>query len=259
MVDFAISTSDFEYFLLVFVRMTSFMHLAPFYGEESVPSRFKVALSLFLSFIVFSLSNPREVAYETLLQYGFLIIKEAVVGLLIGLGAMMCMHMVTMAGRLIDMEIGLSAASLMDPTFRDSATITGVFYKFIFTALIITTGTYQYILKAIMQTYELIPIGGVHPAMGSLLETITSFMGQYFLISFQIALPVFAVILTMNVVLAVLAKVAPQMNLFAVGMQIKILAGLAVVYIAMWVIPLAAELLFKQMRTMIVSIVEGLM
>lgn len=257
--DFAINTNDLEYFLLVFIRLVSFMHLAPFYGESNVPSRFKVALALFLSVIVFQMAPIPQLHYGTVIEFAILAIKELVVGLLIGLGASMCMHIVTMSGRLIDMEIGLSAASLMDPTFRDATTITGVFYKYIFTALLITTGTYQYILKAILQTYELVPVGASNFAMGSLLDTIISFMGQYFLISFQIALPVFAVILLMNVVLAVLAKVAPQMNLFAVGMQIKILAGLATVYVALWVIPTAAELLFKEMKTMIVSLLEGML
>lgn len=259
MMNFAINTSNLEYFLLILVRLTAFMHLAPFYGEESVPSRVKIAFSIFLTVIVFNISDRPVIEYESIIDYALLVVKELVVGLIIGLGSSMCMHIVSMAGRLIDMEIGLSAASLMDPTFRDSATITGVFYKFIFLALMITTGTYQYILKAIMETYELIPVGHMNFAVGSLLETITGFMGKYFLISFQIALPVFAVILLMNMVLAVLAKVAPQMNLFAVGMQIKILAGFATVYVAMWVIPTAAELLFKEMRVMIVSIVEGLM
>ncbi len=259
MLDFGIKTSDIEYFLLVFVRMVSFMHLAPFYGESNVPSRFKVALAFFVSFVVFNITDPVSPVYDSLLEYAILVMKEAVTGLIIGLGAAMCMHMITMAGRLIDMETGLSAASLMDPTFHDSVTISGVFYKYIFTALLIVSGTYQYIMKAIVETYTLIPVSGQHFAMGSLLDTFVSFMGKYFLISFQIALPIFASILVVNAILAILAKIAPQMNLFAVGMQIKILIGFGVLYLSIWVIPTAADLLFGEMKTMIVSVVEGLL
>ena len=84
-------------------------------------------------------------------------------------------------------------------------------------------------------------------------------MTQSFVIGFQIALPVFAVIMVMNAVLAILAKVAPQMNLFAVGMQIKILSGFAVLYLSMWLVPTASELLFKEMKRMIVAMVEAMM
>ncbi len=259
MVDLSISTSEIEYFLLIFIRMTSFMHLAPFYGENSIPARVKVTLSLFLSYLIFNIIEPVEPVYDTLLEYTGLIVKEVVVGLLIGLAAMICMQIVSFAGRLIDMEIGLSAASLMDPSFHDSLTISGMLFKYLFLFLMITSGMYQYIIKAIIETYTLIPITGARFALGNLMSSFIGFMGQYFVIGFQIALPVFCVIMVMNVVLGILAKVAPQLNLFAVGMQIKVLAGLGILYLSMWLVPKAANLLFTEMKRMIVSIVEAMM
>ena len=65
MVDFSFSTSDLEYFLLIFVRMTAFMYLAPFYGDTSIPSRFKVALSIFLAYLVYMTTEPVELVYDT--------------------------------------------------------------------------------------------------------------------------------------------------------------------------------------------------
>lgn len=259
MVNLSISTSEFEYFLLILVRMTSFIQLAPFYGESSVPGRFKIALSVFLSYLVYMLTDPVTVQYETVFQYALIIIKEAIVGLIIGLAAVICMHIATFAGRMVDMEIGLSAASLMDPSLQDSLTITGMIYRYAFLAMLITTGMYQYIVRAVIETYTLIPVDGARFAIGKILTNIIGFVTQYFVIGFQIALPVFAVMLVMNVVLAIFAKVAPQMNLFAVGMQLKILVGLVVLYLSMWLLPMAAELLFKEMKIMIVSMVEAMM
>lgn len=259
MVDFSFSTSELEYFLLIFIRMTAFMYLAPFYGDTSIPSRFKVALSIFLAYLVYMTTEPVELVYDTVFEYALLVLKEVVVGLLIGLAAGICMHIVAFAGRIIDMEIGLSAASLMDPTFHDNVTVSGMFLKYIFSLLLITSGMYQYIIKALIETYTLIPINGAKFAIGNIMSTMLSFMTQYFVIGFQIALPVFAVIMVMNAVLAILAKVAPQMNLFAVGMQIKILSGFAVLYLSMWLVPIASELLFKEMKRMIVAMVEAMM
>lgn len=235
------------------------MHLAPFYGDSSVPSRFKVGLSLALSYMVFLLTPHTELQYSTVMGYAALVIMEASVGLLIGLVSTVCMQVASMAGRLVDMEMGLSAASTMDPTYRDNVTVSGLIYRYAFTLLFITSGMYQYIIKAFIQTYELIPVGNVHFALDRILSSLITFMGQYFLIGFQIAMPVFAVITVMNAVLGVLAKVAPQMNLFAVGMQLKILVGLSVMYVSVWLIPMAADSMFTQMKKMIVSMVEAMM
>lgn len=259
MVDFSVSTSDIEYFLLIFVRMAAFMYLAPFYGDNSIPTRLKVALSLFLAYLLYMTSEPVVLTYDTVFEYALLVMKETVVGLLIGLGAGMCMQIVTFAGRIIDMEMGLSAASLMDPSFHDSVTVSGLFLKYIFSLLLITSGMYQYIIRALMETYTLIPVAAAKFEVGNIMSTMISFVTQYFVIGFQIALPVFAVTLVMNAVLGILAKVAPQMNLFAVGMQIKILAGLAALYLSMWLVPTASELLFKEMKRMVVSMVEAMM
>lgn len=259
MIDYSFSASDLEYFLLVFIRIVSFMHLAPFYGDSSIPSRFKVGLSLALSYMVFLLTPHTELVYDTVMGYAALVIMEASVGLLIGLVSTVCMQVASMAGRLVDMEMGLAAASTMDPTYHDNVTVSGLIYRYAFTLLFITSGMYQYIIKAFIQTYELIPVGNVHFALDKILSSLITFMGQYFLIGFQIAMPVFAVITVMNAVLGVLAKVAPQMNLFAVGMQLKILVGLSVIYVSVWLIPMAADSIFTQMKKMIVSMVEAMM
>lgn len=235
------------------------MHLAPFYGDSSIPSRFKVGLSLALSYMVFLLTPHTELVYDTVMGYAALVIMEASVGLLTGLVSTVCMQVASMAGRLVDMEMGLSAASTMDPTYNDNVTVSGLIYRYAFTLLFITSGMYQYIIKAFLQTYELIPVGNVHFALDKILSSLITFMGQYFLIGFQIAMPVFAVITVMNAVLGVLAKVAPQMNLFAVGMQLKILVGLGVMYVSIWLIPTAADSMFTQMKKMIVSMVEAMM
>ena len=259
MIDYSFSASDLEYFLLVFIRVVSFMHLSPFYGDSSVPSRFKVALSLALSYIVFLLTPHTELVYDDVTGYAALVVMEAAVGLLIGLVSTVCMQIAALAGRIVDMEVGLSAASTMDPTYRDNVTVSGLIYRCAFTLLLMTSGMYQYIIKAFIQTYELIPVGNVHFALDKILSSLIAFMGQYFLIGFQIAMPVFAVITVMNAVLGVLAKVAPQMNLFAVGMQLKILVGLSVLYLSMWLVPMAADSIFTQMKKMIVSMVEAMM
>ena len=144
--------------------------------------------------------------------------KEAVTGFLVGFGATLCSSIVSFAGHIIDMEIGLSMVTLMDPTTREGASISGVFYQYMVMLMLIISGMHEYLLKALLETF-------------TLMASAVRFMSEYIIVGFRICLPVFAVMILLNAILGILAKVAPQMNMFAVGIQLKVLTGLTVLFL----------------------------
>jgi flagellar biosynthetic protein FliR len=121
------------------------------------------------------------------------------------------------------------------------------------------TGLHRYLLKALMETFELIPIDHININTEKLLTTLITFLGDYIIIGFRICLPIFASITLMNIVLGLLAKLAPQMNMFSVGIQLKLLAGLSVMVITMRMLPDICNFISTKMQQMIVSMVEGMM
>lgn len=260
MIDLSFRLEELEFFLLIFVRVTMFIYLAPFYGMNNTPARFKIALGVFISGLLYGVMTPHEViVYSTIWEYSIIVMKEAAVGLLIGLGVNLCTTIISFAGRIIDMEIGLSMASLMDPTTKESATITGLFFQYLVTLILITSGMYQFILKALVETYTLIPVNGAVFHLDRLMTSMISFMSSYIIIGFRICLPVFAVMMLMNAILAILAKVSPQMNMFAVGIQIKLLVGFAVLFFTIGAFPVVTDYIFTEMKRMMVSFVEAMM
>jgi flagellar biosynthetic protein FliR len=84
------------------------------------------------------------------------------------------------------------------------------------------------------------------------------FIKEYFIIGFRIILPIFAATLILNVILAILAKVAPQMNMFVIGIQLKIFVGLAVLFMVVALTPRVAEFIFDEMIYMMRSAIDGL-
>ena len=84
-------------------------------------------------------------------------------------------------------------------------------------------------------------------------------MSDYILIGFRIVLPIFCVILLLNAILGVLAKVSPQLNMFAVGIQLKVLAGLTAMFLTTGMLPGAADFVYKEMKKMVVSFIGGMM
>ena len=258
MIDITFTYADLEYYLLILVRITCFIYAAPFFSLDGVPRRAKIGFSIFLAYLIYTAVDRNEVVYNTLLGYAVIVMKEALTGFLIGWGAQLCTTVAAFAGSIADMEIGLSMVSLVDPTTRQQATFTGVYYQYMFTLIMIFTGMYQYLLRALIDSFTLIPINGAIFKSESLISSITMFMGDYVTMGFRIILPIFCTMILLNAVLGILAKVSPQMNMFAVGMQLKVLTGLGILFLTVRMLPGAADYVFNEMKRMIVSFVEGM-
>ena len=144
MINSTFSYADLEYFLLIFTRVTCFIFIAPFFGMNNTPRRVKIGLGIFVSLLIFNGITPHEVIeYRTLMEYSIIVMKEAVTGFLVGFGATLCSSIVSFAGHIIDMEIGLSMVTLMDPTTKEGASISGVFYQYMVMLMLIISGMHE--------------------------------------------------------------------------------------------------------------------
>ena len=252
--------NDLEYFLLILTRVSCFIFAAPFFSLNNTPRHVRVVLAVFTSLLLYQTLTPADaVEYSTVFGYSAIVLKESVTGLLVGLGTSMCSAIVNFAGHIADMETGLSMVTLMDPATRESTSITGVFYQYVVMLMLIASGMYRYLFGALADTFVLVPVNGAIFQMDSLLVSVVKFLGDYIVIGFRICLPVFCVILLLNAILGVLAKVSPQMNMFAVGIQLKILVGLSVLLLSASMLPDAANFIFMQMKEIITAIVGGMM
>lgn len=258
MIDISFTYEDLEYFLLILVRISCFVYAAPFFSMSNVPRTVKVGFSVFVSYLLFHALDRNEVVYSSLLGYAVIVMKEALTGFVIGWGAQICASVTSFAGSIADMEIGLSMVSLLDPATKEQATFTGVFYQYMFTLFMIISGLYQYLLRALAETFTLIPINGAVFKTEALLSSVLLFLGEYVSVGFRIILPIFCAMIFLNCVLGVLAKVSPQLNMFAVGIQFKVLVGLGILFLSMQMLPTLADNIFTQMKRMIVSFVEGM-
>lgn len=259
MINFSISFLDLEYFLLILVRVSCFVFIAPFFSMRNTPARVRVALSVFSAALLYQTLTPADaVVYDSVMAYAIIVMKEALTGFLIGFSANICVAIVNFAGSVVDMETGLSMVSLMDPTNQQTS-ISGVIYNNALMLMLIFSGMYRYLFGALADSFLLIPINGAIIRGNNLVTAMTSFLTDYIMIGLQICLPVFCVILLLNAVLGTLAKVAPQMNMFAVGIQLKILVGLSILYLTSGMLSSAAGMIFTEVKKITVSFVEGML
>ena len=258
MINYTFSLLDFEKWLLILARISGFVFVAPFFGTKNIPSRTKVGFSVFVALMVSGMIDKSGIEYTGMIGYAIIVLKEGITGLLIGFAANICNSIILFAGNIIDMDIGLSMAQEFDPMMNTQVTISGNLYNYFVLLMLIATNTHFYILRAIVDCFQLIPVNGQVFRWDNLLLTMIQFLTDLFVIAFRIILPIFICMMILNCVLGIMAKVAPQMNMFSVGMQIKILVGLGVLFITTVMFSDAANFIFGEIKRMVMSVIEGL-
>jgi flagellar biosynthetic protein FliR len=246
---------NFELFLLILVRMSGFIYTAPLFSLRQVPVRVKAGLSIFLAIILFYTIPLSATEYTGIIGYAILIVKEAIAGALMGLFSNIAYHILAFAGQIIDMEIGFSMINQLDPVTRVQTTITANLYGYLVLLMMIITNLHHYFLKAVVDSYQIISLGGAI-FLPNMYRLMLRFIVDYFVIAMRIVLPVFAAILVVNTILGILAKVAPQMNMFVIGMQLKILVGLIVLYLIIGLTPSVADYIFNEMMELLRAIID---
>ena len=255
-VDFTLQ--NFEYYLLLLTRISMFVVVAPFFNTSNTPARVKVGFSAIVALLLYFVVDFNDLNYSTVTGYAFLVVKEAITGLLIGFSTYCCNFIILLAGNMIDMNIGLSMAQEYDPSLRTETAITGMLYNYFILILLILSGMHRFIFKTFCDAYTLIPVGGTIFRWDSLLTSTITLISEIFIIGFRITLPVFAVIMLLNAIVGVMVKVAPQIHMFSVGAQLKIIVGFVILFLTVFLLPDIAAFIFKEMKKMLSLFLQGM-
>lgn len=245
-----VSLDHLEYFLLILVRISGFMVAAPIFSLRNVPMRVKSLLAIAIAIVAFHVVPYREVVYDTTLDYALVVVSEMLAGIIMGFMANVAYYILSFAGQIIDQEIGFSMVNQFDPITSTQVTVTGNLYTYAVMLMVIITDMHHYLIRALTDSFQVIPVGGVVFDF-SLYEVMKRFVVDYFVLGFRIVLPIFASLLVVNTILAILARVAPQMNMFVIGLQLKVFVGLLVLVLMLMMITGVADLIFQEMMSML--------
>lgn len=252
-----------EYILLILARVSAFVFTAPFFNLGNAPMRIKAGFSAFFALLVYFCvlgsmptgTVPGRMDYVGVLGFSMLVIEEIAAGILLGYFTNIVLSIVNFAGRIIDMEIGLAMVTELDPITKVQSSVSGNLYTYFLTLTLLVSGFHRFLIKAFVETYQVVPVGGVTLRPGTY-TLMLQFMRDYFLIAFRIVLPLYGTMLLVNVVLGIMAKVAPQMNMFVVGIQLKILFGLAILMLMIFMLPGVTDFIVGEMKDMFRAVVE---
>jgi flagellar biosynthetic protein FliR len=218
----------FPAFLLVFCRISSFFVAAPFFSSKTIPAMVKVGLAFFISMIVF-LTIGLDTSVTADASYILAILREIFAGLLIGYTSYLFFTIVQTAGSLMDMSMGFGIANIIDPITGVTAPIMGNLKYMLMILVFLSINGHHYLLAAIMDSYKWLPLDNKLFQIyygGSITEFLTRTFADTFLLALQISAPIVVAMFLTDIGLALLARTAPQYNVFVIGIPIKILVGL---------------------------------
>lgn len=239
----------FPIFLLIFCRMTAFFVVAPVFSMRGVPSTFKIGLGFFLSLIVFLTYGMKESIVPDA-SYILFVIREVLVGLLLGFVVYLFFTVVQTAGALMDISMGFAMSNVVDPLTGVSAPIMGNFKHLVMILVFLSMNGHHYLLTALMDSYQWLPLDNdLFNRMydGKVSDFIARTFSETFMLALQIAAPILVSMFLTDVGLGLLAKTAPQYNVFVIGMPLKILLGLIMLTITLASLSGVFESLFSIM------------
>ncbi len=217
------------WFLLVFVRIATIVALLPVFGAQSVPAQVKVGISLIFALLLFAAVRKNAVLPGSDLSFplfGLLVIKEVMVGLAVGYVASLLFAAVQFAGRLIDTEMGFGFVELVDPLTEEPVTVWGQLQTILFTIIFLVINGHYFMLLAIERSFELVPLMAVELPGGRVAFHLVSLTGSLFAVALKFSAPIYVTLILSEVTLGAVARTVPQINIFFVGMPIKIVIGL---------------------------------
>lgn len=222
-----LSPGQLDAFILVLLRVGAIIITIPVISEASVPARFKAALTILITLIIFPLvasKIPQTANFQFLILI-YRMAGEVMIGLIIGYAARLILAGIQMAGDMIGFQMGLSIANVIDPMSSEQISIITELQYLIALLIFLAVDAHHIFFAAIIQSYSILNPLSFHFS-GPLMQAILNYSKEMFVIAIKLAVPLMAVMLFTNVGLGIVARTVPQINIFIVGMPLQIAIGL---------------------------------
>ncbi|MBL8655288.1 MAG: flagellar biosynthetic protein FliR [Alphaproteobacteria bacterium] len=220
-------------FFAVLVRVGAALMAMPGFGEVYVPMRIRLGAALAITAIVTPVvAGTLPPLPESPLLFAGIFAQETLVGAFIGLAARFSLSALTVAGTIIAQQGGLAAATLFDPGFGQQGTAVSSIMVATALAIIFTADIHHLLLRAMADSYTLFPPGSVVP-YGDWAEAFVRWTSNAFLVGVQISAPFLVFGLIINLAMALVARLMPQMQVFFVAQPLIIAVALFALAITM--------------------------
>ncbi len=240
-------------FGLIFVRLMMVVTFTPYLGGRLVPSNIKVLFSLALAIFTLPLIYPTleasELPAENILIL-FLFLKEAFFGLLLAVVNLMVFYALESVGSMIDNQRYVANARIFNPSLGAQTSIFGVYIYQLAIAIFISIGGHRYFLKAVIESFLTVPLltfPHIAPGITPMIDLFLKLSADTLVICLQLSAPVLIAIFIADLVLGITNRIAPMINVFEMGFNIKGFVGVLLVYLSLPVVIFQMKYWFQWM------------
>ncbi len=216
-------------FFLIVMRMAGFVFLNPILGRRNIPSQVKVGLSMLMAVLVYTTAVSQGMANEietgSAVVFGVLAVKELLIGYFLGFVMQLFDMVMTFAGTVIDFQLGISMAMVYDAQNGGQVALSGNILQMFYLLLFFTADGHLALLKILALSGEIVPYGEVALTSGAAWLMLDIFV-ECVVLAVRMAFPMIAFEFLVQVVVGVLTKINPQVNLFVLSIQLRLTVGL---------------------------------
>lgn len=210
--------------MYILARITAFITVVPGFSHRSMPNTAKVFFSMILSLLVY-VRAPEILVYEETLLFVLALVREVLIGLTMGYMAKLIFSAVEMAGQFIDFQVGYSMGAVYDPMSGTTSSYYGSLFYWMSIMMFFMMNLHHTMLTAVMDSFQT-AVPGQLGLSGINLEGILYLFSYSFKIAFSIASPMVVVLLVIDIVMGLISRSVPQINVFMLGMPLKSLIGM---------------------------------
>lgn len=233
---FLVDVNEVREFVFIFIRISGIFLFAPVYGSQNIPVQLKVLFSALVSYIV---SLTGVVSMEGLKGPAlYTIFSELLYGILIGYITYTYTSVFFTMGKIVDFKLGFGMANVVDPQTRMQVSMFGNFFYIFSTLIFLSLDGHHFILTSVVNSYKVVGLGRFLFQRPHLDMAVEAFI-KAFEVGAILSFPIILTILISDFLLGVLSKTMPQLNIFVVGMPLKIIVGIAMI---MLMIPAISQL-----------------
>jgi flagellar biosynthetic protein FliR len=214
-------------FILVLARLSPLFVLAPVLSSRMMPVRARGICAVALAIGMAPIAMQGRAIPTDSWTLTELIIKELLIGLAFAFAIAVVMAALSIAGNFLDMLVGFSFGSIVDPITGNQSPVLSQIYALVGVAIFIAIGGDGWMIRGLAETYELVPLLAF-PSMGALIGGANAAFAQIFVAALQVAAPVLIAVTITDAAFGIVSRVSPQMNVFAVGMPAKIIIALLI-------------------------------
>lgn len=239
-------TGRIDIFFLILARVSGIFTTAPIFSSRNLSVQLKAGLSGIIALIILPIIPVQEVHLATnLWSYAFMIAGELLLGLAIGFIAGFVFAAIQTAGGVMDMQIGFSMVNVIDPLFGTPVPLVGNFKYMLALLVFMATNSHHYVLEALVGSFKAVPLGNAGLS-NQAVEMVIALGSTMFFTALKIAIPVTGSLLVAEIVLGLMARTVPQMNVFVVGVPGKIFFGLIMLIVTIPIFVFLLDGMFNQ-------------